>query len=176
MTHKRVLVRNYLVTLLTGQTAAGSRVYNSKALPFLGTLPAVNLLTLSEKAGEPYQQVPIEQKVDLSIDILAIVQANEGYADTLDSLCEQIENRIDYKLGGLVNSCVYQSTDIDYREEGQKLLAFARISYKAEYLIEEKALTLAADSDDLESIATGWDMAPTDEQIDANDLISNLHI
>jgi hypothetical protein len=105
---QRQLIRERTVTLLTGATAAGSRVYPTPILPWRRErmLPAIGVYTLHEGStalGEsgPYQ---FRQTLDLVIEVLTeYVMPTDATADArlfvdtqapLDDLCEEIETAL----------------------------------------------------------------------------------
>ncbi len=182
MTHIRQTIRNYVATQLTGATNAGANVYKSKVTPFWNNLPAINIFTMRDEAEPPFELGPVRQKVPVTIHIYAAVKHNDDYADNLDALCEQIESKMDYFLGGNVQSCLYDGTNIVFRDEGDKNLAIAEITYKATHIYEEKGMVNPDTLSDLDSIHIDYDLADPndgstegpDGQTDAQDIVDNL--
>lgn len=175
--HIRQQIRNYVVGRLNNVTSAGARVYDSRTLESTD-FPMINLATLRERFLEVFNQSPFEVRLSCELEIQAIVKISDTFAADLDNLCEQIESRMDMTLGGLVEVCAYNSTDIIFLDDQEVQVAIAKIIYNAEYLKPEG--TLVDTSSDLNIIHVDYDLTDPaigpgpgpDGQIDATDIVS----
>ena len=118
------------------------------------------------------------ERLASELEIQAVIKVDDNFAKTLDTLCQQIENRIDYSLAELVDSCTYNSTEIIFLEEQENVLAIAKMTYQVEYMKEEPVLP-ADDEANLDQFHVDYDMADPndgsvtgpDGQIDATDIV-----
>ena len=183
--HIRYAIREYVKTRLLEQTDAENRVYNARLfreMTIKDTLPMVNVLITSDQQVEVRSHSPsLQLWVESKLEIEAVVTAPSGmeYGERLDRLCAQIESRIDYFLGDLVNSCIYTGTQFAYNTSGEVPIAVANITYTVKYLVDEQGLPVYSELPDFLRCYLDWDMAnPSlpgggpDEQIDAQDCLN----
>lgn len=177
--HIRKQVRQYVVERLIGHTYAEDRVTNSQFSAFMDrAFPFINVATPSERFVEMVEESPYTVRMVMDLVIEPVIQQSVGFADALDDLCQQVEQRIDAALGGLVESCLYDNTETFFSEEGDVPLGLARITYTVTYLKQE-AFNLE-DLTELNTIHVIWDMADPnngatdgpDGQIDAQDTVT----
>jgi hypothetical protein len=101
---QRRLIRERTVTLLTGRTAAGPRVYPTSILPWRpGPLPALGVYTLHEGSESLGTSGPFQFRQSLDLVIEAVTQTDTVPSDSaearhlidtavmIDDLCEEIE-------------------------------------------------------------------------------------
>ena len=170
MAHKRKEIREKIKALLTGATAAGTRVFEMRVRDLSeDDLPAIAIYS-EEESAEIYVHSPLEYKRTLRLRIDAIHSLSDDVEDQLDLLSNQIESVLDMQdtLGDLVSSFVYAGTDLRTREGGQEDVGSARLFYVAEYLTGAGATV----EDDLEEVNVKYDFGPPDEQIEAHDSIT----
>lgn len=182
MSHVRTQIRNYVLNRLTGNTNAESRVYNSKITPNKGDFPVIGVYTPKDSFQEELSASPYEQRRVCTLEIHCSVVQNATFQDELDALCLQLEQFIDYRLGGgldEIESCEYKDTEILLNREGEFPIATAIIIYEVTYIWTETLLVDPASLSDLNSLYVQWDMkdltvtgAPgPDGQIDKTDEI-----
>lgn len=140
MPHQRKLIRDHAVSMLMGQTAAGSKVFANRVRPlisngWLDRLPAIVIYTLDE-SSEIFNAAPHEymRTVQLMVEIQA--RAEENLDDVLDAIADDVERILlrDDTLGGTVNDLRYAQTRMALREDGENLIGACLIQFDAEYL------------------------------------------
>lgn len=183
MTTNRALIKTWVVSRLTGQTAAGTRVYNSRVDNGGDetVLPAINVYISDEAVDYVQADSPWLGAVKATLVIELVVAAVDTYAADLENLWEAVYNRLPQQApGNGFDRLVYESSSFDYSAEGQKPLAVAKMTYAAFYGLEEGALPDPESLPTLNSIYVDWDMASPntdpaipgpDGQIDAQDRI-----
>jgi hypothetical protein len=198
MTLKRKLIRDYVVARLgtaispgVYPTSAQGRVYDSRILAHQARLedatelPAINVYTLDDRVLEVICDPPLVYKMECALDVEVIVKANDTYAADLDTMCEQIMARIPYYLASnkddrIVESCLYDRTEIAMIVDGEQPIAVAKIGYKCTYEQDEITIEDLDQIPNLETLSVEWDMySPRntdvdgpDGQIDKTDLVN----
>lgn len=188
MSHKRTEIRIYLVDrLLNGDTNADSRVHNSKINAEHGPFPAIAVYTTGERKLEKTSENP-EYRKEITVELQAVVEQSDTYADDLDDLCLQIEALLDfdYFLGGQQNGIVESfepdETQILFSNKGDIELAMAMMTYKATYIAIlpdntaslDKFNTFHGDIDTANDQTTEGETGP-DGQIEADIHITGLN-
>jgi hypothetical protein len=131
MSHSRKLIRDKIVTLLTGATSAGSKIFPCQSRPVgEDQLPCILVYTNSESV-DIFQESPrqYERKTSISIEIQAA--ADETLEDTLDGIAEQIENKLmqDYTLGDTAADLILKETDVTMSSRGDTVIGSCRLTY-----------------------------------------------
>ena len=186
----RKLIRDKTVLILkNANTAAETRVTNERWKPVQKgeTFPSINVTLGDDRAEPPFEIGAVNQFVTTELQIQAMVKSNETYADDRDSLCQEIHDAIPYFLGNdesnplyTVQSCLYQGmTPINHIEAGETFCG-GIMRFDVKWVKPEGGL--ATNLSDLNSIHLDYDMADpsidgmgSDEQIDAQDIISDLN-
>lgn len=137
MLHQRQLIREAAKAALVGKTAAGDRVFETRAIPFKRLeLPAISIYAL-EEAVDPTSKstAPRELKRTLQLAIEALVEQGDNVDDAIDSISLEIERAIhaDETLGGTASDCILSSTDTDIIEEGSRLVGVASLTFAVDY-------------------------------------------
>lgn len=149
MPHQRQLIRQATKTaLVNAATAAGSRVYETRILPFRRTtLPALAVYTLVESVDEADKGAPRELVRNLQLAIEGSVEAGENVDDELDSLALQVETAMhaDDSLGGTAEDAVLESTEVTVVEDGSKPVGVVRLVYAVTYRTYAPASVAAPD-------------------------------
>ena len=138
MSHQRKLIREAMVQLLTGIEGIGDRVFESRARRlFPEELPAILVYTKSETA-EIWVQGAREYKRTMKLAIEVLAKADENVDDTIDDLCQEIEQRIFRKetLDGVTSDVKYSDTDIDFEPDAETPICAARLTFDCEYYTE----------------------------------------
>lgn len=137
MTLQRTAIRQYLVTQLTGNTSAETRVFDTRLTAFFEKeLPLINILTLDEEVddtNEGYSHNRELLKGPLHIVAVTGVSSTDSPGVVIDNLCEAIRAKVDRHLGGNATRCEYKSTSIQVNAEGQVPHLMATLMYDLEY-------------------------------------------
>ena len=182
MTHPRQLIRHAAVTLLTGNTDAGARVYATRIPPWKKPeLPAIAVYTSHEEVDEEASKDTgpriLRRIVDLEIE--AAVAMGGNVDDAMDALAAQIEKVMAGNPWlGFTDDTVYDSilsaTEMDTGEAGQAPVGVVRLTYRVEFYTDAPALadqsaladfTLATQEVSLEGAQATADQAKDQEII-----------
>ena len=95
MSHVRQQIREQIVTLCTGLTTTGTRVYDTRLynLDPADNLPGIVIYTQNE-SSEKSTISPSTYERELEVIIEGYAQANSNIEDTLDTISLEIENAI----------------------------------------------------------------------------------
>lgn len=129
----RTQLRRLVQQTLSGETAAGERVYDSKLrIPDEADLPIINIFTPSELAQDGLLIVSLE------IHAAVMAEQDENVAVLLDNLCQEIRTvlRRFWEASGEFTAS-YLGTDILFEAEAAQPFAAGQITYQVEVLIEE---------------------------------------
>lgn len=136
MTAERKAIRQAVAALLSGKTAAGARVFASRATPVWGQeLPVVLVYTGSEQSVV-FNAAPKEYRRTVRVVVEAVAKAAEGVDDLLDDMAEQIEQAValDDTLGGTASDCQVAQVDMDVVDGGEQPMAACRITFDVQYM------------------------------------------
>lgn len=136
MPHVRKIIRDAVVSRLTGLSATGARVYPTRTYPVdVDSLPALCVYTLSEESSVDSLGTNrgLSRRLDLIVE--AVARVNATLDDTLDAIALEIETAIaaDPTLGGLAKDCTLASTRIAVRGEAEKETGAAVLTYSVTY-------------------------------------------
>jgi hypothetical protein len=171
MPHPRQLIRDAVVTALTGSTAAGSRVYATKWIATRRSeMPEITVSITDEPVDDIGDSAPREYFRRPSIIVEAFVGA-VGVADidnTVDDLASEIEAAMDVDryFGGVLSDSRLSGTEIDVDTEGDRLTARLTLTYVGLYFTYPDAPTL---DDEFTTVEASFDLgadAPTVDQFD----------
>lgn len=140
MTHARTQIRQAVVTLLDGQTLAGSHVYGSRVHPLdEAKLPALLVYAREEEIQQATISYPRQLQRELLLVVEAYAQAKAGLEDALDTLARDIEQIMaaDPSLGGLVKDSLLSSTAMQLSGDGDKPVGVATLNYRVAYVTSE---------------------------------------
>lgn len=140
MTHARTKIRNAVTALLTGNTSAGSRVYEARVYALDDAkLPALLVYTKQETVGERSISRPRTQQRELLVTIEAYVKARGNVDEIADTLALEIEQQIGAAptLGGLVKDISLSSTETQFSDDGEKPIAVTILTFSTAYAIKE---------------------------------------
>ncbi|MDZ4678401.1 MAG: hypothetical protein SGI74_12930 [Oligoflexia bacterium] len=135
MSHKRAVIREFIVNALKGQTGAGQNVFGNRANPLWEIpLPAI-LVYAREEHSEPISVATSPLKRTLSLAIEVRCQASSNLDDALDDVALEIENVIntDPLLGGNVIESILNQTEIEISSEGEKPIGALRLTFEVVY-------------------------------------------
>lgn len=138
MAHARQQIRVALAALLTGLTTTQNRVFTSRNIVLQDNeMPAIEITTNDENV----QMIDIHSGIlerDLSIDVIAKVQAIDNVDDLLDDIIAEIETRINATpinrtLNGLCQGLELSSIEIGIDESLATPVGQAVLRYQAQY-------------------------------------------
>jgi len=136
MAHKRTTLRNAIVAALTGETFAGSRVYNSRILPEMTDGPSIYIYTLVEDIANRHDiQWQNTRSVKATVQLKIIAGSNDTFADDIDNVAEQVQALLSSKIGD-VTDFIYQGFSLALEVKGAKPFGIGTMTYEAIYLHE----------------------------------------
>lgn len=110
MSHVRQQLREQISGLLIAQTGAGNNVFVSREYPIAQEeLPALIVVTESELIENMTLHSPIQQLRSIDLQITVITESVDGVDDISDSICADVERRID-QSSTIAQSIVLNST------------------------------------------------------------------
>lgn len=171
--HPRKLIRQAVVALLTGATAAGTRVHGTRVDPYRGSrLPAISVYTLNDPVNEDVS-TDAEDTHELELEIAGFVAHSEAVPvdDAMDDLAEEIEAAMldDRYLGGLAGDSRLIGTTMEIREDDGKsspLVGIVVLTYAVTY---RRDLVAAAPADDFLRVRAAHRIAGAVEANQASD-------
>lgn len=135
--HPRKLIRDSVVSILSGATVAGTKVYPTRVLPFrLPELPVISVYTVDEVVdAESADTFPRELTRKISLVIEAMSAPGPNVDDTMDALALEIETAMhaDSYLGETCEDSILESTDIESLELGDREVGWIALSYSVTY-------------------------------------------
>lgn len=159
MAHPRTEIRQAVVTLLTGATVAGARVYDTRVIPHKRTeLPAIAVYTASE-AVELSQEAPRRRRRVVALTIEAAVVTTATSAERqLDDLALEIEAALDLDetFTGTADDSLLESTETEVMEDGDRLIGLLTMSFRA---TKHTYIALAPAVDDFETANVRYNLA-----------------
>ena len=136
MAHKRQSIRERVASTLTGLTTTGSNVFQSRVYPIENTKLPCLLIYTTEETSEPLTTNPPRaiEKV-LSLVVEGYVKANTNFDDTIDTICEEVEEALftDRLINDLALDSFLVNTDISYNGEGDNPLGIVVMTFQITY-------------------------------------------
>tara|TARA_R110000824_G_scaffold82382_6_gene206494 strand:- start:1829 stop:2269 length:441 start_codon:yes stop_codon:yes gene_type:complete len=136
VTHPRTTIRDKFLSLLSGQTHAGTRIYDSRTQP-VSTLPALRIFTRDDEFIE-WRSLghAAHRKVEVSIECLVSDNDESDAADACDVLCRQVEVRLnDFPdIDGTALARTYNSTNIEFNNDTDPPVVMGSVVFDVEYL------------------------------------------
>jgi len=136
MAHKRQAIRERVASTLTGLTTTGSNVFQSRVYPIENTKLPCLLIYTREETSEPLVMNPPRtiEKV-LSLVVEGYVKANTNFDDTIDTICEEVEEALftDRLINDLALDSFLVNTDISYNGEGDNPLGIVVMTFQITY-------------------------------------------
>ena len=134
--HIRQQIRERVGTTLTGLTTTGSNVFQSRVYPIENTKLPCLLIYTREETSEPMTTNPPRaiEKV-LSLVVEGYVKANTNFDDTIDTICEEVEEALftDRLINDLALDSFLINTDISYNGEGDNPLGIVVMTFQITY-------------------------------------------
>lgn len=135
--HERRAIREAIRTQLTGETAAGARVFETRQAPLrTDELPAIAIYTEDESVDPASgSTAPRELRRTVNIAIEAWARAAADVDDVLDELALEIETAMDSDLefGGTAYHSVLLSTEVGLKLDGDRPMGAIRLVYAVTY-------------------------------------------
>lgn len=136
MAHKRQSIRERVASTLTGLTTTGSNVFQSRVYPIENTKLPCLLIYTREETSEPLVTNPPRtiEKV-LSLVVEGYVKANTNFDDTIDTICEEVEEALftDRLINDLALDSFLVNTEISYNGEGDNPLGIVVMTFQITY-------------------------------------------
>lgn len=182
MAHQRETIRKQVVQVLTGQTAAGARVFANRVKPLASNgwtsqLPAIVVYTLDEQA-EILNAAPREYLRTVQVMVEIQAAADDALDDVLDDIADAVELLLlrDDTLGDTVNDLQMVRTRMALKEQGETLIGACMIQFDAEYLDRRPDDGFNATLPDLSTLSTEYSLnnAQADPADRAKTLIEDL--
>lgn len=140
MAHKRKLIRDNIVTALTGLTTTGSRVYASRVYPLdAGKIPGLCVYSKSESSE--YLTISSDRTIrkTASFAIEAYAKATDNTDDVLDQICLEVETALaaDRTRGGYARDTRVLAFESKFSGGGEQPVAVAEITVEVMYIATE---------------------------------------
>ena len=136
MAHKRQSIRERVASTLTGLTTTGSNVFQSRVYPIENTKLPCLLIYTREETSEPLVMNPPRtiEKV-LSLVVEGYVKANTNFDDTIDTICEEVEEALftDRLINDLALDSFLVNTEISYNGDGDNPLGIVVMTFQITY-------------------------------------------
>lgn len=165
MAHKRDTIRKQVVQVLSGQTAAGTRVFANRVKPFMSNgwtseLPAIVVYTLDEQA-DIFNDAPREYRRTVQVMVEIQAAADEALDDVLDDIADRVELLLmrDDTLAGTVNDLKMARTRMALKEQGETLIGACMIQFDAEYLDRRPDDAFNATLPDMTTLSTEYSLS-----------------
>lgn len=144
MAHIRKVIRDDIVTSLTGLASTGSRVYTSRVYPMDSSkLPGIAIYTNSENSEYATIGLPrtIMRTVDVNVEVY--VKGVAGHDDSLDQICAEIEAALysDVTRGGYAKDTKIMSFESQYSGDGDQPVVTGVLLVQVMYITTEGAPT-----------------------------------
>lgn len=136
-------IRQAVVSRLTGQTAAGSKVYNGRAIPnLLNDLPVITVYTPTVSAQQitPNRTgVPMTFNRTVNLEIQAAVVGSANAADELDDIMTVVKSTLfeDQTWRDLYTNIASYDESSEVNDDGSKVTAFGTLTIELELVVEE---------------------------------------
>lgn len=128
----RTEIRQKVVALLKDKTSVGERVYDSKITSYdAEELPAISVVTPSQRGTSPAaSQVPTFNTF-LTLNIEVTVAITDDWAEALDNICEEIEEKVLKNPDFLPKFTQIQgyTTTLAYKPDGEMPIVSAVMSF-----------------------------------------------
>ena len=144
MAHIRKLIRDNIVTSLTGLTTTGSNVYASRVHPLAANkLPGLAVYTNSEQIQYRTISLPRTQSRTITINVEIYVKAVATFDDDIDTVVAEVEAALytDVTRGGYAEDTKVTSLDVQFSGDGDQPIAGARLDVEVMYFATEGSPT-----------------------------------
>jgi hypothetical protein len=136
MSHVRKLIRDDVVTTLTGLATTGTNIYRSRVYPLAANkLPGITIYTKSDASEYATNVRPRTILRTLTVVVEAYVQALSDYDSQLDTIAVEIEEALaaDVTRGGYAKDTRIVAFDAEYSGDGDLPVASAVFTIEVLY-------------------------------------------
>ena len=140
MAHTRKLLRDRLVSTLTGLSTTGSNIYQSRVYPLASDkLPGLLIFSKSENVEYSSMGLPRIQERTVSFTLEVYVKGVSGYDNSLDQICLEIEEALyaDITLNGNAANVMLSDFSADFNGDGDQPVAVATMTVDVLYRVRE---------------------------------------
>ena len=146
MSHVRKLIRDDVVTTLTGLATTGTNIYRSRVYPLAANkLPGITIYTKSDASEYATNVRPRTILRTLTVVVEAYVQALSDYDSQLDTIAVEIEEALaaDVTRGGYAKDTRIVAFDAEYSGDGEIPVASAVFTIEVLYSTLENDAEIA---------------------------------
>ncbi len=143
MAHARKAIRDNIIQAVTGLTTTGSNVFQNRVYPIeQSSLPGLMVFTNEETIEASSISPPRTQIRRLTVSCEGVVRAVDNYDDTLDSICQEVEEALtaDLTRGGLAKDTLITSFEAQFNGDGDQPIVIGRITVEIVYATLENAV------------------------------------
>lgn len=144
MAHIRKLIRDNLVTSLTGLTTTKKNVFASRVHPLAAhRLPGLAIYTNSENIDYRTMNPPRTLIRTMSVNVEIYVKAASTFDDDIDKIVAEVEAALytDLTRGGHAEDTKITSLDVQFSGDGDQPVAGARLDVEVTYFATEGSPT-----------------------------------
>lgn len=144
MAHIRKLIRDNIVTSLTGLSSTGSNVYASRVYPLTANkLPGLAIYTNSEQVQYRTMAPPRTLIRTMTVNVEIYVKAVTTFDDDIDTVVAEVEAALhtDLTRGGYAEDTKITSLDVQFSGDGDQPVAGARLDVEVTYFATEGSPT-----------------------------------
>lgn len=175
--HERKQIRDAIVARLTGETAAGTRVFTSRIAPIrVAQLPAISVYTDSETVdAASLKTFPRELTRTVTVAIEGWVRVTDGVDDALDALALEIETAMDGDnyLSATCGDSMLISTEFGMKLDGDREMGAVRLEYTATYRTDPRIDALG---DNFDTMGVEYNLENDQHEDDsADDLVDEIY-
>lgn len=136
MAHQRDSIRDAIVSLLSGNTDAGTNVFKNRVINFQKTqLPCIDVTTKTETA-QPRALAGNQYIRKIELNIRIFVDGTSNIDDIIDDISEDIEGIMfaNTTLSGTATGCVYTGITTEIEDGGSRLVGLGTMSFEITYI------------------------------------------
>lgn len=139
MPHVREIIRDAVVTVVTGLDTTGSNVGADRVNPYR-TLPALNVTTLDEVVREDLGSMEgiSDQIRELRLVIDGFAKETDTPNDTLDTIADEVEEAVlnSSDLDDLAWDLTLESTSFEYTRDGSNPIGRVEVVFSFLYQVD----------------------------------------
>lgn len=175
MSHERADIRDAVVTLLTGHTSAGARVFRSRTGPLReAEIPCICVFVDGEVVDQVFaQSAPrvLSRELTLAVEGWAKVASGGDLDAAMDTLATEIEAAMDADpyFGGAAFYSYLSGTDFAVKMDGAQPIGVVHLSYTVTYRTTPRVPPVT-DALDTVHTETSIDAGAADPVVDVVDL------
>ncbi len=147
MSHLRQLIRNNVVTTLTGLTTTAGRIYRSRIHPLeQSKLPGLCIFTRSESTEYVTISPPRRQQRTLTLAVEIYAAGTSNLDNTLDTICKEVEEALytDLTRGGYAKDTQVIAFEADFDGSGEQPVGVGLLTVQILYSDRENEVETAA--------------------------------